>query len=54
MLHKNDDPHEILQHYKFFMQVMSPTAKKLYRELLSLSKEEFYDPMFLRKEKPPR
>lgn len=44
---EENTPQETLEHYKFFMQVMSPKAKELYQELLSMSADEFYLPLFI-------
>ena len=45
----NNSPHETLQHYHFFVQVMSPKAQELYKNLLDMSLDEFYDEKYIRK-----
>lgn len=44
----NNAPHETLKKYRFFTQVMSPRAKDLYEQLLSLNIEDFYKEKYVK------
>jgi hypothetical protein len=46
--YENKHPLESLQQTERFMQVMSPQAKELYQQLVSMPISDFYDNRFIR------
>jgi len=47
-IHWNEHPLETLQKTERFMQVMSEKATELYKALISMSNEEFYNHKFVK------